>query len=274
MNKIISLLLTTISASTWSDNTTPEVYHDEERCATALSALNVTTDRTLDTVTQPEPFRLISWNIEKAQHKKLRKELTDLAGKADFLVLQEAVNQPWLHKLKPYSLFAPGYATSRIDTGVLLLGDHPVLFSCLFKHKEPWLRSPKASAITVIPISNKQHVVIANIHAINFTLGIEKYKSQLKNLFGALKNYSGPLIVAGDFNTWNKARADWLMNETTALRLQQVTFDKDARSKVFGRFLDHIFYRDIQLSTSTTQYTNSSDHNPLIITMQVNRKNN
>ena len=47
---------------------------------------------------------------------------------------------------------------------------------------------------------------MANLHAINFALGTDAYRAQLDAIATELSHHRGPIVVAGDFNTWNDER--------------------------------------------------------------------
>ena len=51
-----------------------------------------------------------------------------------------------------------------------------------------------------------QVVMVANVHLINYTLAVSHFRAQLRQLAKILSKHQGPLIVSGDFNTWNDER--------------------------------------------------------------------
>lgn len=239
------------------------IYQTVNECAHAV--------RSIETTTLPieETVRVLSWNIRKASHKQLREDLTTLSGDADLIVLQEAIDLPWLHQLKPSSHFSPGYATSSKRTGLMLLGDEPWLFSCIFSHREPWLRTPKASSITALKLPNGAVLLAGNIHAVNFVWSLKVYRAQLENIVNIMQAYTGPMFLSGDFNTWRAARASLLQKMMATLHFSEVDFASDFRTRVFGLALDRVFTRGVQVTTSSTRIFESSDHNPLFVTFTV-----
>jgi endonuclease/exonuclease/phosphatase (EEP) superfamily protein YafD len=58
-------------------------------------------------------------------------------------------------------------------------------------------------------------------------------------------------------------------NLAIRLGLKALTFEKDYRVKIFGRDVDHIFYRGLTASASTVLKVNSSDHNPMMVTFRL-----
>jgi endonuclease/exonuclease/phosphatase (EEP) superfamily protein YafD len=78
------------------------------------------------------------------------------------------------------------------------------------------------------------------------------------------------MIVAGDFNTWNKKRMQKLHEIREKLGLNMVKFSETSAVKVFmGKQLDFIFYRGLELMDSKVVANHGlSDHNPLFATFK------
>lgn len=62
------------------------------------------------------------------------------------------------------------------------------------------------------------------------------------------RNYQGPVIVAGDFNTWSDKRRLLLQNALARYQFQEASYQPDERTRVAGLPLDHLFYRGLTLS--------------------------
>ena len=43
-------------------------------------------------------------------------------------------------------------------------------------------------------------LMVVNIHAVNFSLGVDVYSKQLLPIGDQIAHHSGPIIMAGDFN--------------------------------------------------------------------------
>src|SRR5699024_8516428 len=126
--------------------------------------------------------------------------------------------------------------------------------------QEPLIRFYKSALITVYPLKSGQQLMVANIHAINFSFGIVRYQQQLNEIIEHIRSHNGPVIMAGDFNSWSKRRMDALEEITSQTRLTAVPFQLDFRKKVFGKPLDFIFYRDLLVTEAKILTTDSSDH--------------
>jgi len=85
-----------------------------------------------------------------------------------------------------------------------------------------------------------------------------------------MQAHEGAMIVAGDFNTWNKKRLQKLHEVREKLGLKMVPFAKTSGVKIFmGKQLDFIFYRGLELVESKALAEHGlSDHNPLFATFK------
>jgi endonuclease/exonuclease/phosphatase (EEP) superfamily protein YafD len=210
---------------------------------------------------------ILSWNVKKGQHANWRHDLARLAAGKNLILIQEAsLNPELLDALQPTAhwAFAPGYRTRDSATGVMTLSTTPPLTQCNLQAVEPWLRTPKATSITEFGLTGTDEtLVVANIHAVNFSVGVVEFRQQIEDLRTALAEHLGPIILSGDFNTWRAARLEILGEVTRDLGLAPVAFDDDHRKLAFGLPLDHLFVRGLSLKNSGTQPVRTSDHNPL-----------
>ncbi|TOE88347.1 endonuclease/exonuclease/phosphatase family protein, partial [Vibrio parahaemolyticus] len=86
-------------------------------------------------------------------------------------------------------------------------------------------------------------LAVINVHAINFTVGTEEYTSQLSALETLLKQHSGPIVFAGDFNSWSEYRITAMKQALREANLREVQFSPDHRTQfITGLPLDHVFY--------------------------------
>ena len=107
--------------------------------------------------------------------------------------------------------------------------------------------------------------MVVNIHAVNFSLGIDVYSKQLGPIGEQIQYHRGPVIMAGDFNAWSRQRMKALFRFAQDMALHEVTFTDDHRRTAFGRPLDFVFYRDMKVSEASVLVTRASDHNPLLV---------
>ena len=218
-----------------------------------------------------EEFELICWNIEKGNNTGWKQELKDLAKNTQVVLLQEAIfveemKQPREEPL--YWSFAPGYETKAHSSGVMTISRMQPNFFCALEAKEPWLRSPKKTSIVQFPLDHDEHsLLMVNMHAINFTFGVKAFARQLNELGPILAAHKGPIVFSGDLNTWRQARKDVLLPFISKFDLTEVGFEPDHRSQKMGHPVDYIFTRGLEVKHSRVIEVDTSDHNPLIVTL-------
>ncbi|WP_020210779.1 endonuclease/exonuclease/phosphatase family protein [Gilvimarinus chinensis] len=218
--------------------------------------------------TVPSSINLLSWNIYKAQGENLLQDLTNLSRDVDIVLLQEALLNEELFHLKPYWRFAPGYSSGNIQTGVMTLSAWPASVHCRFEHTEPWLRTPKATNIVEYVLNNDRRLLAVNMHSINFELGTSAYRQQLHDALEIITAHAGPVILAGDLNSWSDDRRALLDRLFGPLGLSPAMFPEDNRTQAFGMALDHVWTRGISISAAEVPIYESSDHNPLLVSMK------
>ena len=216
------------------------------------------------------PFSLLNWNVEKAQHPDLVTEFAAYAERSDLIFLQEAVplkkNETVIAQ-SLYKAFVRGYVQGEIDTGVLTLARTPHQVHCHLVAKEPWLRTPKATSVTLYPLAGSDDSLLTiNLHAVNFSFGVKEYRAQLEAAAELMRAHQGPVIFGGDLNTWSNRRQTTLDAITHELGLTAVPFSPDHRTSRFGRPLDHLYVRGLTWQSSETMQVETSDHNPLLVT--------
>jgi endonuclease/exonuclease/phosphatase (EEP) superfamily protein YafD len=228
------------------------------------------------------PLHLLIWNIHKEGDSGWQRDLAALAAASDVVLLQETVLQPEmrtiLHDAGLSWVLASSFVFDADDVGVLTATRVTPLASCTQRAMEPLLRIPKSAVISWLPIARaqsdkqtraQQTLAIVNIHAINFDLASDTYRAQLEALAGALSEHRGPIIFAGDFNTWNDARDRVVADIAARLGLSELALRVDQRALFFGRHLDHIFVRGLEAIDVGAVPVISSDHNPVMATLLI-----
>jgi len=220
-----------------------------------------------------QQLNVLIWNIEKAGNPGWDADLNSLGGSSDLLLIQEASLQAGIVSALPQPLhqaFAAGYTTKKQATGVLTLSSVEPSLQCNFTAWEPWLGTPKATNITEYPIAGlEQRLLVINLHAVNFSVGLEEFNAQISALKPLLSQHIGPLIVAGDFNTWSNNRTRSLETFMLSHQLSPVSFSPDQRTRFLNMPLDHVYLRGLNLLDASAVEVESSDHNPLMITVEV-----
>jgi endonuclease/exonuclease/phosphatase (EEP) superfamily protein YafD len=113
-----------------------------------------------------------------------------------------------------------------------------------------------------------QSLLVVNAHIINF-VSFEKFKSHLDQVFNTLKHHDGPILMAGDFNTWNSKRLKYFNQLTRLFLLNEVKMKRQPKLKHLFQHLDHIYCRGLTVVDSHVHtHINSSDHYPISLSLR------
>ena len=221
-----------------------------------------------------ENISILNWNIYKGRRENWGKDLQRLSAKRDIIILQEApLNerlQDMLDEQRFHWILNSAFVINGQEVGVLTASKVKPLESCGLRHAEPLIRLPKTILISMYQLSGtSKTLLVANIHGINFTLGNDSYNNQIKSLQDILHRHNGPLVVAGDFNSWSTGRRNIMIEMANALELLPLTCKTTNRCTIFGSTVDHIFYRGLEPVTHETHIVSTSDHNPITVQFRV-----
>nr|WP_314170482.1 endonuclease/exonuclease/phosphatase family protein [uncultured Aggregatibacter sp.] len=251
-------------------STTPNLtYHpikkqDELICYQADQAPREITQKT---------FRLLVWNLHKGQDAGWQQALNRLAQGRDLLLLQEVLNTQELatqySSRFPTALYASAFAYLQQQSGVEILSQFAPRFYCAGSKSEPWIRIPKVGAAMSLPLPHGQALLLVNVHLINFEINPTSYEEQLRTLMQLVSQHQGPLVLSGDFNSWNGYRAQIIRKVINEFGLEEVSFEQDHRLRFLGNPLDHVFVRGLNVLHATTEPTESSDHAPLLLDVEL-----
>ena len=217
---------------------------------------------------------LLVWNIYKQNRDGWSEELSRLSSDAQLLLLQEAsLNsglKQWLSDQGWEGNQVNAFKVMGESAGVINLARTTPNLACGYTEMEPWLRLPKSGIYARYPLSNGQVLAVVNLHSVNFTYGTDEYQLQLEALANELSQHTGPIIVAGDFNSWSEERMSVMKQVLTSLGLSEVSFSPDNRVRfISGLPLDHVFYRGLKLENAKAPESDASDHNPLLLSFSL-----
>ncbi len=215
-------------------------------------------------------FRVLLWNIHKCLSKKLPEDMNRLLDRADIVLFQEALfSEKWEGLFEKFDGFGWGFFKGfrfprrEIFSGVMTGSRYTMSGHTIHSttDQEPILRTHKSSGLSYFPIAWKsERLLIINTHAMNFNFG-KPFRRQLEETLLLIRDHIGPMIWAGDFNTWSKARKRFLLEVASSLGLSWMEPMQDTR---FLK-LDHILYRGIEpLYAEVIGAIKSSDHKPIL----------
>jgi endonuclease/exonuclease/phosphatase (EEP) superfamily protein YafD len=222
-----------------------------------------------------ESIRIASWNLHKGADDGWRADLARIAASNDIVLLQEALLDPDLESaLDAAGLrwqLASSFTLNGRDAGVLTAARVRPIAACTQWSLEPLLALPKSTLVTRFRLSGRDTTLaIANLHAINFTLSAGgAYRSQLETVRAELATHRGPVVFAGDFNTWNDGRRAAVEAVARDLGLAPVAFRPDVRQRFAGYEVDYIYVRGLEVIAATSIEVVSSDHNPVFATLRL-----
>lgn len=237
-------------------------------------------DRYIDAAVQaegldPQRIVLLNWNSHKETGPQWLQELQRMITGVDLLTLQEGVLTSEMRDLlsdgyRGSWILANAFTQSDVHTGVLTASKVQHDFFCSFRVAEPVIVVPKTVLISRYPIAGTtQMLLLANMHMVNFSFATNAYREQLRNAFDLISQHQGPLLIAGDFNSWNDERQIIIQHFADALGAEAVQFLVDGRTTFFGHVVDHIFYRGLEPLESVALPVTNSDHNPMRVTFRV-----
>ena len=133
----------------------------------------------------PEDISILNWNIYKGNNEGWQKDLTSFAQSHDVMTIQEAYLDDELSGLLQTNDFNwsmnTAFHLNGTAAGVMTVANSKAIQSCGFQNKEPIIRVPKATLVSYYNIEgHDSKLLVANIHGINFTLGITAYRAQLE----------------------------------------------------------------------------------------------
>jgi endonuclease/exonuclease/phosphatase (EEP) superfamily protein YafD len=136
---------------------------------------------------------------------------------------------------------------------------------------EPFVSTPKSTTFAKYAVANKdEELLVVSVHIINFeTTGA--FKRHLDQIKGVISQHSGPVLLAGDFNTWNASRKNYLDFVAKNLNLKEAEYiNGNARLSFKGHFLDHVYSRGLNLGkVEVKPESQGSDHRPLLVEFSV-----
>ena len=234
----------------------------------------------------PASITVVNWNAQKGRHPQFVRDLRQLLEREapDIVFLQEVTagffepDQMGGYFAESWSYPWPGGQTS----GVLTLSRIPPVRRqpVPTKYREFDVIAPKVSLVTEYPLSYGKNLLAVNVHLLNFERwSLNKLRHQLEDLKAIMANHTGPVIMAGDFNTWNQKRLQLVKEITQDMKLKEVTdfpqgrTSGDTRSEfwneVFGIEknlpLDRVFFVNFEPESARVLNYDTSDHKPILV---------
>lgn len=218
-------------------------------------------------------IRIAVWNMCKGAGGRLfEHDLRSLLYRSDLLLAQEAL----LSKRSIRTFGEPGFEAihaasyTRRDglrDGVMTLsrvGSCDAVTRVICKYPEPIFKTPKAALIKYFPIEGcGERLLVINVHATLVRL-VAAAVEEMEHLLSHIPAHHGPMILAGDFNTFTPAYLRAVSAVLKAIGLEYVPIPHDPRPK--SQALDQIFCRGLEVKHIEVDTTvRNSDHFPILL---------
>jgi endonuclease/exonuclease/phosphatase (EEP) superfamily protein YafD len=222
-------------------------------------------------------IELLLWNVFKCKRVGWERDFVMLTSGKDLILLQEAIlNTPFdahfQHSLQHQWLLARSFkhVKTNIDTGVetgSTVAAQSYAFSAS-KHGEPIYKTKKMLLASVYPLPLGESLLVVNAHLINF-VSFDKFSVHLEQVFQTFVAHEGPIVLAGDFNTWNGKRMRYFNQRAGSFGLKEVEIRRKPRLHHLYHHLDHIYYRGLDVfHVQVHTEIHSSDHFPISLTLR------
>lgn len=225
----------------------------------------------------PRNFELGVWNIWKGSGGEgFLGEYRRIVKDRHLLLFQEA-----LLTLKGLGHFVPsGYAahhgaTYRRKDGlregvmtVSLARTANIAQRILCLVPEPLLKTTKATLVTMYKIEGGDQVLcVVNMHA-TLLRSPGAAARELEQVIDQIAGHEGPILYAGDFNTFSRAYIEAVDRVLLSIGLRRVVLEGDPRSATTA--LDQIYIRGLVIKNARIDTSFShSDHFPIMASVEI-----
>lgn len=228
-----------------------------------------------DLITLPKEFNIFVWNVYKGQRESLFKQDFLRLGKGkEFLFLQEAVMNKvmpeiWRQDFPAHEWHLAQsfqYKRDLSSTGVAIgsvLPPSEVAYLRSQSRELFWL-TPKLTLFNKYKFEDHEALFVCT-HVLNFvTLGA--FTKSLYEIAEKIAYFQGPVVLAGDFNTWNLKRYMIMKSIFRDLKLEHLDLEGDGRLLK----LDHVFVRGFDVLNAKVHHAvKGSDHFPIDLKLKL-----
>jgi endonuclease/exonuclease/phosphatase (EEP) superfamily protein YafD len=223
-------------------------------------------------------IEVLMWNVFKCKKKGWQQDFKTLTCDKDLILLQEAIlnssfDSHFKKSLQHQWIMARSFkhVKTNIETGVKTgstVAAKKYYFS-VSKHSEPISKTKKMLLATVYPLHTlDESLLVVNSHLINF-VSFEKFTAHLDQVFQTLEHHDGPILLAGDFNTWNGKRLKYFTQLAKSFSLMELEIARKPRLNHLFQHLDHIYCRGLAIVDAQVHTDiHSSDHYPISFSLR------
>lgn len=229
-----------------------------------------------------EDINVLVWNVKKGARKVFQSEFAKFGEGKDIFLIQEAFTADFFKESLAY------FSNYQWDLGISftykrynndgtgnMIGSFVKPTWVKVEHTldyEPVTETPKTTVYAKFSVNGREEeILVISMHGINFakSLAFARHLSQVKK---HIQNHTGPVILAGDFNTRTKDRYLELVYMTKSLGLNEVVWlNGDIRMTAVGskNILDHAFVRGFEVQHAEVHNSKGSDHKPMTLELHL-----
>jgi endonuclease/exonuclease/phosphatase (EEP) superfamily protein YafD len=228
-----------------------------ERPAADLAHITIAANAQRSVISRGTPLHITVWNTFKGKRERYYDVIADETHSADLILLQEFWHDPAVeaaHQLlftdRDAHMAVSFYTrpNQKAPTGVCTISAVRASLTqlVLSRYREPVTGTPKAAICSYYPIDRpdcplEEGLLVLNSHGINFRLR-RPFLHQMLQFEAQLGRHAGPIILVGDFNTWEQGRVRILDAVAHRLGLKHIRFPTGI--KTLGRHeLDRVYVR-------------------------------
>jgi endonuclease/exonuclease/phosphatase (EEP) superfamily protein YafD len=222
-------------------------------------------------------IRLAIWNLCKGAGGRLfEHDYRMICFRSDLILTQEAL----LSEKALATFCEPGFEAVHaasykrrdgIRDGVMTVArvcSTPIIRRIVCKYPEPVFKTPKVALVTFYQLAGASHpLMVVNLHA-TLIRRVKLALEEMEHLIGSLPTHEGPMILAGDFNTFTPGYLRVISKALAAIGLKHVPIPADPRPAVGA--LDQLFVRGLDVERIYVDTTvKNSDHFPIFADLVV-----
>lgn len=216
-------------------------------------------------------IRLAVWNLCKGAGGRLfEHEYRMVCYRSDLILTQEAL----LSEKGLLTFCEPGFEAIHaasykrrdgIRDGVMTVArvsSTPSIQRIVCKYPEPVFKTPKVALVTFYRMRGRQDsLMVVNLHA-TLIRRVRSALEEIEHLIKSLPQHDGPVILAGDFNTFTPGYLAVIAGSLRKIGLEYVPIPGDPRPPAGA--LDQVFVRGLAVERIFVDTTiKNSDHFPL-----------
>ncbi len=224
-----------------------------------------------------ESLRVAVWNLCKGAGGRLfEHDYRMVCYRSDLILTQEAL----LSERGMRVFVEPGFEALHAASykrrdgmrdGVMTLaraatGNHFRRIVC--KYPEPVFKTPKVALVSFYKLAGmEQTLMVVNLHA-TLVRRVEGATEEMHHLLTRLPEHDGPMLFAGDFNTFTPRYLAVVERSLAKVGLDWVRIPDDPRPPIGA--LDQVFVRGLDVGRILVDTTiQNSDHFPLFLDVKV-----